>query len=92
LVHKNNGTVNRLTFIKSERTDKDFLRLYKYIDSISLNNSGNLFDTTKLKSDRDKLVLCKSKWVNLFKPICFIDVLTKGFICQGTDGREAMVC
>jgi hypothetical protein len=56
LVHKDNGTVNRLTFIKSKRTDKDFLRLYKYIDSISLNNSNRLFDTTKLKSDRDKLI------------------------------------
>ena len=56
MVHKNNGIVNKLTFIKSKRTDKDFLRLYKYIDSISLNNSFRLFDTTKLKSDRDKLI------------------------------------
>jgi hypothetical protein len=56
LAYKNNGTVNRLSFIKSKRTDKEFLRLYKYIDSISLNNDFRLFDTTKLKSDRDKLI------------------------------------
>jgi len=56
LVHKDNGTVNRLTFIRSKRTDKDFLRLYKYIDSLTLINSDRLFDTTKLKSDRDKLI------------------------------------
>lgn len=56
LVHKDNGTVNRLTFIKSKRTDKDFLRLYNYIDSICTNNSSRLFDTTKLKSDRDNLI------------------------------------
>jgi hypothetical protein len=56
LAHKANGTVNRLTFIESNRTDKDFLKLYKYIDSISINNSDRLFDTTKLTSDRAKLI------------------------------------
>jgi hypothetical protein len=56
LVHKKNGTVNKQTFIESIRTDKDFLRLYRYIDSISLNNSLSSFDTIRLISDRDKLI------------------------------------
>jgi len=57
LIHKYNGTINRLAFIKSKRTDKDFLKLYKFIDSISLNNNKDRFsDTIKLKSDRDKLI------------------------------------
>jgi len=56
LVQKNNGKVNKLTFINSTKTDKEFLRLFKYIDSISLNKTFRQFDTTKLISDRDKLI------------------------------------
>jgi GxxExxY protein len=38
------------------------------------------------------LVLCKSKWVNLFKRIKLIDADSGRFVCQGTDGRETLVC
>ena len=56
-VHKDNGALHKLTYVKSKRTDKDFLRLYKYIDSVSIEkNCDSYFDTTKLKLDRDKLI------------------------------------
>ena len=56
-VHKDNGALYKLTYLKSKRTDKDFLRLYKYIDSVSTEESSNYsFDTTRLKYDRDNLI------------------------------------
>jgi hypothetical protein len=55
-VHRDNGIVNKLTFIKSKRADKDFLKLYKHIDSVSFNKGDRPFDTSRLKLDRDKLI------------------------------------
>jgi hypothetical protein len=56
-VHKNDGRKNRLVFIDSKRTDKDFLKLYKYIDSINHSNDNRRYiDTLKLLSDQDILI------------------------------------
>jgi hypothetical protein len=56
-VHKDNGSLLNLNYLKSRRTDKDFLRFYNYIDSMNNEKRYNSsFDTTKLKIDRDKLV------------------------------------
>jgi hypothetical protein len=57
LVHKNNGYVNRLSFINSNRTDKDFLSFYNNIDSCSQYSKNKaFFDTTRLIHDRDILI------------------------------------
>lgn len=55
LVHKTDGSIVKLGFvIVSEKTDKDFLKLYRYVDSISKNNTNDInIDTTKLLRNRN---------------------------------------
>ncbi len=57
IVHKKDGSINKLTFISSKRTDKDFLNFYYYIDSISTKiNNDRFIDTVKLLRERDILI------------------------------------
>jgi hypothetical protein len=57
LVHRDNDSINRLTYINNKRADKDFLKLYRYIDSISKNIKNEKYiDTTKLLCNRDLLI------------------------------------
>jgi len=55
LVHKADGSSIKLNFVVvSEKTDKDFLKLYEYVDSISQNSTNGIdIDTTKLLRDRN---------------------------------------
>jgi hypothetical protein len=59
-------------------------------DSIVQKDENNSCDT--FIDNSLFLVLCKSKWVNLFKRIKLIDADSGRFVCQGTDGRETLVC